>query len=108
MLNPGGTLDVQGTLILKKNLVNQNVAANSLGSGSIVFSGTVNQSISGQNIIQNLELANANGLTVIGNTTVNGVFTLTNGLVTLGTYNLLLGPAATVAGSPGWRCKWNS
>ena len=100
VLNPGGTLDVQGTLILKKNLVNQNVSANSLGSGSIVFSGTVNQSISGQNIIQNLELANSAGLTVAGNTRVNGILTLTNGLVTLGTYNLLLGPSASVAGTP--------
>ena len=100
VLNSGGTLDVQGTLILKKNLVNQNAAANSLGTGSIVFSGTVNQTISGQNIIQNLELANATGLTVAGNTTVNGILTLTNGLVTLGAFNLLLGPSATVAGTP--------
>jgi hypothetical protein len=100
VLSPGGTLDVQGTLILKKNLVNQNASANSLGSGTIVFSGTANQTISGQNIIQNLELANANGLTVSGNTRVNGVLTLTNGLVTLGAYNLLLGPSASVSGTP--------
>jgi hypothetical protein len=100
LLNSGGTLDVQGTLILKKNLVNGNVAANSLGTGTVVFSGTTNQTISGQNIIQNLELANAAGLTVAGNTRVNGALTLTNGLVSLGTYNLLLGPLASVAGSP--------
>jgi len=100
VLNSGGVLDVQGTLVLKKDLINQNTSANSLGSGSVVFSGTVNQSISGQNVIQNLELANAAGLTVAGNTRVNGVLTLTNGLVNLGTYNLLLGPAATVAGTP--------
>jgi hypothetical protein len=100
VLNDGGTLDVQGTLILKKNLVNQNASANSLGNGAVVFSGTVNQTISGQNVIKNLELANASGLTVAGNTRVNGVLTLTNGLVTLGAFNLLLGPAATVAGTP--------
>ena len=100
VLNSGGALDVQGTLVLKKNLVNQNAAASSLGTGSVVFSGAANQTISGQNIIQNLELANATGLTVAGNTQVNGVLTLTNGLVSLGTNNLLLGPAATVAGSP--------
>jgi hypothetical protein len=100
VLNAGGTLDVQGTLILKKNLVNQNAAANSLGNGAVVFSGTVNQTISGQNVIKNLELANANGLTVAGNTRVDGVLTLTNGLVSLGSYNLLLGPSATIAGSP--------
>ena len=100
VLNSGGTLDVQGTLVLKKNLVNQNAAANSLGSGAVVFSGTTNQTISGLNVIQNLELANANGLTVAGNTRVNGALTLTNGLVSLGNFNLLLGLAATVTGSP--------
>ena len=100
VLNGGGTLDVQGTLILKKDLVNQNVAANSLGTGTVVFSGSTAQTISGQNIIQNLELANAAGLTVAGNTRVNGVLTLINGLVTLGNYNLLLGPASTVSGTP--------
>lgn len=100
VLNSGGTLDVQGTLVLKKNLVNQNAAANSLGAGAVVFSGTTNQTISGPNVIQNLELANATGLTVAGDTKVNGVLTLTNGLVSLGAFNLLLGPAATVAGSP--------
>jgi hypothetical protein len=100
VLNSGGTLDVQGTLVLKKNLVNQNAAANSLGDGAVVFSGSANQVISGQNIIKNLELANANGLTVAGNTRVNGVLTLTNGLVSLGAFNLLLGPDATVSGTP--------
>jgi hypothetical protein len=100
VLNTGGTLDVQGTLILKKNLVNQNAAANSLGSGTVVFSGTVNQTISGQNIIQDLTVNNAAGVTVGGSTRVNGVFTLTNGLVSLGANNLVLGPAATVAGAP--------
>jgi len=100
VLNSGGTLDVQGTLILKKNLVNQNASANSLGTGAVVFSGSTSQSITGQNVIQNLELANAAGLTIDGNTRVNGVLTLTNGLVSLGTFNLLLGPAATVAGTP--------
>jgi hypothetical protein len=100
VLNAGGTLDVQGTLILKKNLVNGNAAANSIGSGAIVFSGTVNQTISGQNIIQDMAVNNAAGLTVAGNTRVNGVFTLTSGLVTLGANNLLLGPLASVAGTP--------
>ncbi len=99
VLDNGGTLDVQGTLILKKNLENNNATANSLGTGAIVFSGTTAQTISGQNIIQNLELANSNGLTVAGNTRVNGTLTLTNGLVTLGSYSLLLGPDASVSGT---------
>lgn len=100
LLQSGGALNVEGTLVLKKNLINNNPAANSLGTGAVVFSGSTPQSISGQNIIQNLEIANANGLTVAGNTQVNGVLTLTNGLVSLGNFNLQLGPAATVGGTP--------
>jgi hypothetical protein len=100
VLNPGGMLDVQGTLILKKDLVNQNASASNLGIGAVVFSGTTNQTISGQNIIQDLTVNNTAGLTVAGNTRVNGVLTLTNGLVALGNYNLLLGTGATVAGGP--------
>jgi hypothetical protein len=99
-LTSGGTMDVQGTLILKKNLVNQNASVSSLGSGTIILSGTVSQSISGQNTIQSLNLNNPAGVTVDGTTRVNGVLTLTNGLVSLGSYNLLLGPAASVSGSP--------
>jgi hypothetical protein len=100
VLNPGATLDVQGTLVLKKNLVNENVSATAIGNGTLVLSGTVNQLISGQNIIQDLNLNNAAGLTLSGNTRINGVFTLGSGLVTLGAYNLLLGPAANITGSP--------
>ncbi|MDP1622363.1 MAG: T9SS type A sorting domain-containing protein [Bacteroidales bacterium] len=100
VVNAGATLDVQGTLILKKNLVNQNAAANSLGSGAVEFWGSVNQAISGQNIIQNMKVANAAGLSVAGNTSVNGILTLTSGLVTLGTSNFLLGPTSSVAGGP--------
>lgn len=100
VMSSGGTLNVQGTLILKKNLVNQNPAPNALGSGAIVLSGTTNQTVSGQNIIQDLSVNNPAGVTIAGNTQVNGVFTLTNGLVSLGSYNLQLGQSATVAGTP--------
>lgn len=101
VLNTGGSLDVKGTLILKKNFINQNNEPDSLGSGAVIFSGTANQSVSGQNIINNLELDNSTGLTVLGNTKVFGALALTNGLVTLGDFNLLLGSAATVTGTPG-------
>ena len=66
----GATLDNQGTVMLKKNLSNSNAAANSVGPGTLQFSGAVNQAISGQNIIQNLTVNNAAGLTVSGNTKV--------------------------------------
>jgi hypothetical protein len=99
-LQSAGTLNNQGTVILKKNLVNQNATPNSLGTGAYVFSGAIAQSITGQNIMQDLTVNNAAGLTIAGNTRVNGVLTLTNGLVSLGSNNLLLGPVASVAGTP--------
>lgn len=100
VMSSGGTLNVLGTLILKKNLMNQNTVPNSLGSGSVVLSGSVNQTISGQNIIQNLTVNNSAGVTIAGNTQVNGTMTLTNGLVSLGSYNLQLGSGASVSGTP--------
>jgi len=94
----GGTLDNAGSVILKKNLTNQNGSANTLGSGTVVFSGTSNQLVSGSNIIQNLTIDNAAGVTLGGETRVNGLLTLTNGLITLGTYNLSFGTTASVSG----------
>ena len=95
----GGTLDVQGTLILKQNLVNQNSSATSLGNGLIELSGSTTQVVSGQNIIQDLRINNTSGgVTISGDTRVNGVLKLKSGVVTLGSNNLLLGPAASDSG----------
>jgi hypothetical protein len=88
-------------VILKKNFTNSNAGANSVGSGTFNFSGSISQALSGQSIIQHMTVNNAAGLTVSGNTRVNGTFTLTSGKVALGTSSLLLGPSATVSGSPG-------
>ena len=95
-----GILNNEGTIILKSDLDNQNSGGNSLGTGALVFSGTISQSITGQSVAQNLALNNPAGLTVAGNTRVNGILNLTAGPVSLGTFNLLLGSTATVAGSP--------
>ena len=100
VVKSGATLSNAGTLILNKNLTNENAAANSIGTGTAEFSGTINQSISGQNIFQNLTIKNATGVTIGGNTSVNGILTLTTGIVTLGSNNLLLGNSATIAGTP--------
>ena len=96
----GGNLLVNGTLILKKDLVNQNTVPVDLGSGNTEFSGSTPQVVSGQNTVRNLLLNNTAGLTIGGNTSLNGILTLTNGLVALGANNLLLGASATVAGTP--------
>ena len=98
MIQTGGTLNVQGTLILKKSLTNGNSTPNSLGSGLIELSGTTTQTVSGQNIFQNLRVNNTAGITVTGNTRVNGALNLKNGIVSIASSNLLLGPAATDSG----------
>jgi hypothetical protein len=100
ILQAGGALNNQGTVILKKDLANGNSGENSLGTGAVVFSGTTGQLISGKNLIQDLTVNNAAGLTVGGNTKVFGVLALTSGLATLGSNNLLLGAGASVSGSP--------
>ena len=94
------TLDNAGTLILKKNISNENALPNSLGTGSAELSGSTAQSITGQNVIQNLTVNNVSGATIGGNTNVNGNLTLTSGKVTLGSNNLLLGPSAAIVGTP--------
>jgi hypothetical protein len=96
----GGTLDIQGTLILKKNLINEYATPNSIGTGTLELSGTTAQSVSGQNIIRNLVVNNTAGVSIGGNTRVDGTLTLTNGVVSLGTNNLTLGPIASVSGTP--------
>ena len=95
----GAGLTVEGTLILKKNFVNLNTTSN-LGQGSIEFSGTVPQAISGQNTIGSLVLNNAVGLDICGNTTINTMLSLQIGHIRLDGNNLTLGILATISGSP--------
>jgi hypothetical protein len=100
VINSGATVNNQGTIILKKNLDNQNPSANSLGSGTVLFSGSAAQQVGGQNIMQHLTVNNASGVSIAGNTIVNGVLTLTSGRVTLSSNHLKLGSAATIGGAP--------
>ncbi|MCX6304310.1 MAG: T9SS type A sorting domain-containing protein [Bacteroidetes bacterium] len=79
VVKSGATLDNAGTLILKKGLTNEYATPNSIGSGTAEFSGTASQTISGQNIIQHLNTNNSAGVTIGGNTRVNGILTLTSG-----------------------------
>jgi hypothetical protein len=99
----GGDIDNQGTLIIKGNLVNLNVTPTDLGPGTVEFSGTTPQTITGQNIFGKLTLNNSFGLTILADQRVNSTMTLTSGLINLGTLgdkNLLLGPLASIGGSP--------
>jgi hypothetical protein len=99
-IKSGGVLNNAGTLVLKRNLVNENGSQNSLGSGTVELSGTTAQIISGNNTIQNLIVNNAAGITNSGQTLINGVLTLTSGRFTLGSYNLTLGSSASISGAP--------
>ena len=98
ILVSGGTLNNLGTLVILGNLTNN--GTDTLGSGTIKFTGSSVQSLSGTSIFQGLEVNNAAGITIDGPTKVNGTLSLSNGLVTLGNNNLLLGPSASVAGTP--------
>ncbi|MFH1161421.1 MAG: T9SS type A sorting domain-containing protein [bacterium] len=96
----GGILMNQATVRIKGNFINQNSFAFFPGPGTFEFNGTFGQIIQGQNMFQNLILDNAAGLTIGGSTRINGILTIVNGRVTLGSNNLLLGSSAYVAAWP--------
>ena len=100
VVNNGGNLLVTGTLALKKDLINQNVAVDNLGTGTIEFSGSVNQNLTGQNMMQDVTVNNAAGVTIGGATTFNGTMELNAGKVTIGSNNLVMGINAVFAGTP--------
>jgi hypothetical protein len=100
IVSDGFGLNNQGTLILEKNLHNQYPTPNIIGNGTLELSGTTVQSISGQNIIQNLVVNNSSGILIEGNTRINGTVALSNGVVRLGNNNLILGSTASVTGTP--------
>ncbi len=100
VISAGATLNVHGTMLMLKDFTNQNPSDNVVGPGTLFFNGTNTQNISGQSIVQHLSLSNSMGATLSGHTRVNGVLTLTNGRLTLGSYNLLMGPSSSVGGSP--------
>jgi hypothetical protein len=95
----GGGLQVEGSLILKKNFSSSNPSDN-LGTGTVVFSGTTAQSLTGQNTMGTLAVNNAAGLDIAGNTTVSTGLGLQNGHIRLGSNNLTMGNSATVSGTP--------
>ncbi len=96
----GASIKNEGLLILKKNLANENALPNPMGTGTVEFSGTANQTVSGQNILQNLMVNNSSGITIGGNTNINGILTLAIGNVAIIDYNLLLGPLSSISGTP--------
>jgi hypothetical protein len=99
-MESGAAVNNSGTIVLKGNLDDQNTTPTNLGNGTFDFAGTSAQTITGQNIMNNVIVENAAGLVIGGNTEIDGQLTLTSGLVTLGSNNLLLGPLASIIGTP--------
>jgi hypothetical protein len=100
VLHNGGNLGVDGTLELKKDFLNQNDAEDYLGTGTIQFTGSVNQNITGQNTMENLTVNNPAGISLGGAARVNSAMILQGGKVTLGSNSLTMGINAVFGGSP--------
>ena len=99
IISNGGNLNVEGSLVLKQNLTNQNPTGD-LGIGTAEFSGIVPQTISGSNSIGNITINNGMGIDLAGNTGINSGLNLYNGHIRLGSLHLTLGSAAMINGTP--------
>lgn len=103
-----GSILLQGTLHLQGNYTNNVTAADILGapglSSEVVFNGAALQSIGGTTTavfnFAKLSVNNPLGVSLLKDALVSNALTLTTGLLTLGSSNLSLGPAAVVAGTP--------
>ncbi len=101
IIKNGANVDVQGTLDLKSDLINEHAVPDNLGTGTVEFSGSAYQSVSGQNTIQDMTVDNsAATIGIAGNTVVNGTLAFTNGIITPQTSHFTLGPSSTVSGTP--------
>lgn len=96
-----GTLNDNGNIInLAKNVYNSGLHA---GAGKIVLNGTVAQTIDGNGVFTNLDLnntttANAAPVSLIANTTVNGILNLVSTKIfNIASYNLNIAATGSVA-----------
>ncbi len=71
------------------------------GLNTVTFNGTSLQTIGGSasTTFNNLTIANASGVSLGANQTVNGVLTFTNGKISTGANTLTLGPSGSVSGA---------
>lgn len=99
LVKNGGKLILEGSLNLKNNFTNQNTVED-LGKGTMEFSGSVVQSITGQNTLGKLLVNNPAGLDLMGNTILNNELGLLKGAIRLGPSNLTLGNKATISSTP--------
>ena len=99
VISNGAILNVEGSLVLKQNLTNQNPSGD-LGNGSVEFSGIAPQTFSGSNSIGSITINNSMGIDLTGNTGISSGLKLLNGHIRLGVGHLTLGSAAQIVGSP--------
>ncbi len=69
----------------------------------MIFNGTSQQTLAGngQGVLGNVEFNNAHGVWLENPHTIQGVMTFTNGIFNIRSEQLILGTAASVAGTPG-------
>ena len=92
-----GTLDAgASTINLTGNFSNS--ATFTPSTSTVIMNGSSAQTISAATF-NNLTIVNAAGVSLIGNITVNGVLTLTTGVLNTGSYTITLGSSATIAES---------
>jgi hypothetical protein len=99
-LNSGTLADGGNIVTAYGNIVN-NATHTSSGGNGIVMAGAQEQIISGSGsgVFGNVNINNTNGVNLVDNSTVNGVLTLSNGVLYIDDYQLTLGASATIAGT---------
>lgn len=90
----GSFADAAYTVTVKGNILN-NVSHTGIGK-IYLNSGTTFHSLSGSGTYTNMDLDDANGITTSGNLRINGVLTLTSGIITLGSDTLIIGTTGTI------------
>ena len=94
LLLAGSFVDSGYTITVKGNIVNN---VTHTGAGKVYVTGAATpHALSGSGSYTNMELNDANGIVLTGNLNMNGVLTLTSGVITTGTDSLLIGTAGSI------------
>ncbi|MCK9409477.1 MAG: hypothetical protein M0R68_10130, partial [Bacteroidetes bacterium] len=103
-INSGVTLADNGvTLVVLGNLSNDGAHT---GAGKISLSGSTQQTVSGAGTITNLQMNNAAGALMSGPKTIEGVLTLTNGVIVTNTDTMTISATGSVSRTSGHIFGW--